>query len=142
MTSIILQNSAVAQPNPTKNPSNIFVVDFEFSHIGCVSQDLGQCFAELWLIHYFLSVPAAAEIITAIAEGYCSERVGGKSEVLAFQVAMHMGIHLANWPWRSGTWKESPLLPECIQFGDQLLLRGHKGDREWFKDGPLDAMSP
>ena len=120
----------------------MFIVDFEFSHLGCVSQDLGQCFAELWLIHHFLFVAAAAELITAIAEGYYSERTGGKSDALAFKVAMDMGIHLVNWPWRVGDWRDSPLLPDCIKFGDQLLLRGHKGDREWFRGGPLDAMFP
>lgn len=139
--SILLKDGPLASWSTT-NPCDVFIVDFEFSHIGNVAQDLGQCFAELYLICYFRDVAAAGQLISSIAEGYCASQAGGKSDGLGFQVAMHFGIHLANWPWRVGRWKESPLLPAYIEFGDQCLLRGYRRDREWFRDGVLDALFP
>lgn len=121
--------------------NEIFVVDFELSQLGDPSQDLGQCFAELYLLYHFRNLKSAWQIICSLAEGYVTGRSGGKNDDLGFAVAMHMGIHLIVLSWRVGGWdKGREKMTACVRFGNDCLVKGWRRERQWFKGGCLDGL--
>ena len=136
LSSILLKN----QPPQPETVTDIFIVDFELSHIGHRSQDLGQCFAELYNLYHFKNHASALKIISGLCEGYKTGPVT-PSDDFAFQVAMNFGIHLLVFPHNVGLGtKEDPEIIECSRFGNDLLVRGWRGDREWFRGGVMDAL--
>jgi thiamine kinase-like enzyme len=113
----------------------ILVIDWELSQIGSRAFDLGQCFAELYLLAHFRSIEAGSQLISAFMAGY-----GPIDEDLAFRIALHFGTHLIVWPCRVPGWGEGEIMEKCIEKGRDYVQRAYTKDIEFFRDGVLDKV--
>ena len=102
-------------------PTDVFVVDFEFCHIGSRAQDLGQCFAELYMSCRGDSDAAAMKTIAAIVEGYAPDNQTPNDQHFLTEAIMHMGIHLAVFPWNIGK-PRNKKMEEIVAYGNELLV--------------------
>jgi hypothetical protein len=105
------------------------------SQISSRAFDLGQCFAELYLLTHFRSVEAGAQCISAFMAGY-----GPIDEDLAFRIALHFGTHLLVWPCRVGGWGEGEIMEKCIEMGRDYCEHAYKKDIEFFRRGVLAKL--
>jgi len=74
------------------NPLNIYVVDWEFAQFSLPAFDIGQMVAELYMLDHYKSISAGVWLITGFMEGY-----GEIEKNLAYQVAIHAGVHIIVW---------------------------------------------
>jgi hypothetical protein len=105
------------------------------SHIGSPAFDLGQCFAELYLLKHFRSIEASTHLISAFMDGY-----GKLDDEMAFRVALHFGVHLIVWPCRVPGWGEGEIIEKCVAFGRDCCTHAWKRERQWFKGSVLDKV--
>lgn len=137
-SSLIKYNSVLLHDGPLppkKIPLDLFVIDWELSHIGCLAFDLGQMFAELYLLTHFRSMPAGTGIISAFMTGY-----GELDDDMAFRVALHFGVHLVVWPPRVPGWGKGEIMERCVEFGRDCCINAWNEDKEWFRGGALDSI--
>lgn len=107
----------------------VFVVDLEFCHIGSRAQDLGQCFAELYMSCGGARDAAAMKTIAAIAEGYAPGDPTSSDRHVLREAIMHMGIHLAVFPWNIGK-PRNKKVEETVAYGNKLLVSAWQGMTE------------
>lgn len=116
-------------------PLKLVVIDWELSQLSSRAFDLGQCFAELFLLKHFRSIQAGSDMISAFMTGY-----GSLNEDMAFRVALHFGVHLIVWPCRVQGWGEGAIMEKCVEFGRDCCEHAWKKDKEWFRGGALGAL--
>jgi hypothetical protein len=130
--SFLLHDSPIP---PESEPLKIVVIDWEMSQVSSRAFDLGQCFAELYLLTHFRSVEAGSQCISVFMAGY-----GPVEEDLAFRVALHFGTHLLVWPCRVGGWGEGEIMEKCVKMGRDYCKHAYEKDKEFFKGGVLDKV--
>ena len=106
--------------------TDVFIVDFEFCHVGSHAQDLGQCFAELYMSCNGDGNTAAMMAIAAIAEGYAPGNQTASDRRLLLEAAMHTGIHLAVFSWNIGKPRDKQT-EKTVAYGNELLIRTWRG---------------
>lgn len=131
-----------AQPAGADKKTDIFMLDFEVSQLGNPAQDLAQCLGELYMVHHFFHAAAPLHVMRGVAEAYLApgSQTVNRDEV-AFQTAMHFGVHIVTIPWRYG-WPttEEGVMEGCVAFGNQCLLKAVERERAWFEEGVLGFL--
>ncbi|KAI9743854.1 MAG: hypothetical protein M1818_002588 [Claussenomyces sp. TS43310] len=113
--------------------SDLLIIDFELAHLGSQAFDIGQCFAELYMLTHFRNVAAGVQLIAAFMEGY-----GSIDRDLACRAALHFGVHLVVWSHRiTPAWGEGETMESCVRFGLDCITHAWARDVEWFKGGVL-----
>jgi hypothetical protein len=155
-----------AQLEEKDKKTDIFMLDFEVSQLGSPAQDLAQCLGELYLVHHFFHSVSPLHVMRGVASAYLSPsqtpnapapglhtidtelansgkggQEEGDKEELAFQTAMHFGVHIVTIPWRYG-WPtdEEGCMEKCVAFGNQCLLKAVERERGWFEEGVLGFL--
>jgi hypothetical protein len=113
----------------------LLVIDFELSHVSSLAFDLGQAFAELYLLSHFRNISAGKDMISAFMAGY-----GKLDDDMALRVALHFGVHLIVCPCRVPGWGEAEIMEKCVEFGRDCCTHAWAGDKEWFRGGVLDKV--
>ena len=114
----------------------VFILDFEVSQHGSRAQDLAQCLAELWMVHHFYGAEAPLHVMQGFVDAYFVANSDVPATQLAFQIAIHFGVHIVVIPTRYG-WPKGERLDECVRIGNGCLVKGYAQEKEWFSDGPL-----
>lgn len=141
----MLPNSILLRDAPLRDaaftvsdPVRLLVVDWELCHLATPSQDLGQCFAELYLPSHFRGVDAGVYMIEAFLEAY-----GKMADEEAYEVALRFGVHLVVWPCRQGEndqWGTKEQLVRCVEVGRDFARNAWEKNREWFRGGVLEKL--
>ncbi|PYH77204.1 hypothetical protein BO82DRAFT_345428 [Aspergillus uvarum CBS 121591] len=114
---------------------SLSIIDWETSQLGSVAIDLGQMFAELYVLAHFQFVTVASRMISPFMVGY-----GPLNDELAFRVALEFGIHLVLWPCREPCIRDDPLVTRCVGLGKDMIVHAEEKDKLWFRDGVLDSI--
>lgn len=81
--------------NPKPNPQ-LYIIDFEFAHIGHRATDLGQIIGDLLEKSYMsrddLTQSNCEALLESFVKGY-----GAMDENLAYRIVVHAGVHMINW---------------------------------------------
>jgi hypothetical protein len=130
--SILLRDGTIPSPGEALT---LLVIDWEFSQIGHQAFDLGQLFAELYLLTHFRSIDAGVQIISSFMAKY-----GRLDDDTAFRVAIHFGVHLIVWPCRAPGWGEGDILERCVRLGREFCENAWELNREYFRNGVLHSV--
>lgn len=103
----------------------MFIIDWELSHLGSVAFDIGQMLAELYELKLFKDIDAGAWLMEAFVKGY-----GKIEEAVAFEIAIHMGVHLIVWGSRVEGWGTKKQIERVVEVGRNWVLAGWAQDRE------------
>eukprot|EP01117_Protostelium_nocturnum_P013428 TRINITY_DN5008_c0_g1_i1.p1 TRINITY_DN5008_c0_g1~~TRINITY_DN5008_c0_g1_i1.p1 ORF type:complete len:340 (+),score=115.75 TRINITY_DN5008_c0_g1_i1:278-1297(+) len=106
----------------------IYVVDWEMMRTGPYGIELGQLYAECFLLHFFKGVDV--KFANAMVQSY---PLFLKDHEVQRMVAMQAGFHLFTWvPMASWGGKEET--EECAKLGAKIALEGWKGNRKWIEE--------
>lgn len=134
--SILLPNKPLPAPD---QPLEMFVIDWELSHIGSQSLDLGQMFGDLYETTYIKGIDAALWLIESIMGGY-----GPVEDAVAFRVAIQIGAHLVCWGTRkaAGATVEGAVSQKegVATVGRDFMLKGWEKDRRFFEGTALKYL--
>ncbi|EED19069.1 conserved hypothetical protein [Talaromyces stipitatus ATCC 10500] len=109
---------------------SLFIIDWEMAQLGMRALDLGQVLAELYKVKHFKNNDGGVWIMEGLMEKYPL-----LNETQAFQIAVHMGVHLVCWSAVAGvTWGTARQIEGAINIGRDLITKGWEKDREWFLD--------
>ena len=125
--SILLPNS----PFPKATESlNVFIIDWELSHLGPIAFDLGQMFAELFELKHFRDIDAGVWLIESFTEGY-----GKIEKELAFKTAFQVccGSRVQGW----GTMEQ---VESVVGIGRDWFVKGWEKDADYFEGTPLKTL--
>ncbi|PYH60674.1 uncharacterized protein BO96DRAFT_463077 [Aspergillus niger CBS 101883] len=106
----------------------IFIIDWELCHCGARALDLGQMFAELYLLKHFKDIDAATWII----QGFMKEYQGLDDET-AFRVLIHVGVHFIAWAPLIPNWGTSQQVEDAVRLGRDIVTKAWEKDRSWFE---------
>jgi Ser/Thr protein kinase RdoA (MazF antagonist) len=127
------------EPLSATKDTGIFILDFEVSQHGSRAQDLAQCLAELWMVHHFYGAEAPLQVMHGFVKAYFAANTDIPLIELAFQIAIHFGVHIVVVPTRYD-WPKDERLVECVKIGNGALINGYEKNREWFRNGQLDFL--
>lgn len=116
-------------------PIPLTILDWEVSSPGPISNDLGQLFAELYLLTHFRDIKAGSQIISSFMQGY-----GRVDHDSAARIAIQFGTHLVVWPCRVPGWGEGEIMKNCVKLGAEYIKRAEDGDIDWFRGGVLHSV--
>lgn len=140
MNSILVSNSGWKCSATTKDPNEIFIIDWELSQRGHRSYDVGQLIGDMYERKVYRNRDAAVGVIRGIIEGY-----GPMAEDMAFRVAIYVGVHLIVW-YRRGPKNGPPkTIPEEVimtglKLGRDLVIKGWQKDKAFFQDTLLASL--
>lgn len=124
------------EPMPsTSEPLSLMVIDWEMAHLSNYSYDLGQLFAELFLLKHFRGIEASQWLISSFMKGY-----GEVDEELGFEIASLFGTHLIVWGSRVPGWGDKSAVEDCVKIGNEFVKHAFWKDIEWFRGGPLSSV--
>lgn len=127
------------EPLSPAKTSDIFILDFEVSQHGSRAQDIAQCLAELWMVHHFYGARAPVDVMHGLVSAYFLANTDVSVRELAFQIAIHFGVHIVVIPSRYG-WPKGEKLEECVRFGNGCLLNGYAKHEQWFMSNSLSFL--
>jgi hypothetical protein len=142
----------------------MYIIDWELSHLSSISFDLGQMFAEvsysclqsehlngcwhfrawasanpnitqLFELKYFKDIDAGVWLIDGFMQGY-----GAIKEDLAFKTAIHVGTHLICWGSRVAGWGTEEQVKNLVKIGRDFVVRGWEKDRGFFEGTILKCL--
>ncbi|KAK3319394.1 kinase-like domain-containing protein [Apodospora peruviana] len=123
----------------------IMIIDWELSQFGHRAYDLGQMIGDLYERKYFNGAAEGAQsAIRGFVEGFAE--AGQLSDVFAFRVAIHAGVHLINWYRRRP--KSAPILfsaeqiTAALTMGKNFVRKGWERDRHWFEGTEIVGLFP
>lgn len=139
-TSVLLHDSPL--PRGT-DPVKIMVVDWEVATVGPRAYDLGQLFAELYLLTHFRRVEEGAAMIESFMGGYGPIDTG-----IALRAAIHFGMHFLAWTCKIPNWadektdpgKDEKIMDQLVKFGRDVMEAAYRGDIEYFRGGVLHPL--
>ncbi|KAF4627319.1 hypothetical protein G7Y89_g10841 [Cudoniella acicularis] len=116
------------------HPLNVYIIDWELSHLSHPAFDLGQMFAELYELKHFKDIDAGVWLIESFLRGY-----GKLSLEMASKTAVHVGAHLVCWGSRVQGWGTKEQVEGVVEIGREFVRKGWEEDVEWFEGGPLES---
>lgn len=116
-------------------PLQLFIIDWELSHISSIAFDLGQMFAELFELKHFKDIDAGVWLIEEFMEGY-----GKIDEKPAYRIAIHVGAHLICWGSRVQGWGSKEQVEKVVEIGRDFVVNGWEKDREFFDGTALKGL--
>ena len=119
----------------THEMRSVFVLDWELSHISSFIFDLGQMFAELYLLRHFRGSQPIFTILGSFLAAY-----GSILTQDCFNIMLHCGTHLVVWPWRVSGWGNKEQIDRCILFGSEIIQNAYDRNVQWFKAGIFSAL--
>ncbi|KFX92520.1 hypothetical protein V490_05338 [Pseudogymnoascus sp. VKM F-3557] len=111
---------------------DLFVVDWELTQVAHPACDLGQMFAELFLLKHFRNIDAALYFLSSFMRGY-----GSIDDEFAYRVAIQFGVHLIVWPCRVTGWGEKEEIQKVVEIGRDFIEHAWRKNKAWFKGGVL-----
>ena len=130
--SVLIRNGL---PSATKSAADLFIVDWELSHIGARALDLGQMIAELYETKLFKNVDGGLWIIDGFSKGY-----GSLTDEMALRTAIHVGVHLICWGSRVPGWGSQEQIEEVVKAGRDIIVHAWMKDKQWFVGGSLGCL--
>ncbi|PWY79817.1 phosphotransferase enzyme family protein [Aspergillus eucalypticola CBS 122712] len=106
----------------------LFIIDWELCHCGARALDLGQMFAELYLLKHFKDIDAATWIIQGFMKGYQE-----LDDETAFRVLIHVGVHFIAWAPLIPGWGTSQQIEDAVRLGRDIVTKAWEKDRSWFE---------
>lgn len=119
----------------SKDPSPVFVVDWEMCQLGVRPLDLGQMIAEMYELFLYKDIRAALWLIEGFATGY-----GFVDDDFAFRVAVHVGAHLIGFGTSVPGWGSKEAIERVCNAGQDLISHSWGKDRAWFEDHDLSPL--
>lgn len=117
----------------------LYVIDWELVQYGHRAIDIGGMLGDLYERKHFRGVDAAVEIMHGFIAGY--GRMDGE---LAYETAIHAGVHIICWYRRRNVDAPLPYPLEdvlaLLTVGRDLVLKGWERDREWLKTSILGPL--
>ncbi|KAI5238886.1 hypothetical protein E4T43_07106 [Aureobasidium subglaciale] len=113
----------------------VFVIDWELCQVSSQALDLGQMFAELFELKHFKDIDAGTWLIEAFIGGY-----GEIDEELAFETAVHLGVHLICWGSRVQGWGSKEHIERIVEVGKDFVVEGWGKNEAFFREGPLKCL--
>ena len=83
----------------TQEMLSVFVLDWKLCHVSSFVFDLGQMFAELYLLRHFRGLQSISTILSSFLAAY-----GWISADDCLNIMIHCGTHLIFRPWRVSGW--------------------------------------
>lgn len=130
--SILLPDAPIVSEDA---PLELYVIDWELSHVSSIAFDLGQMFAEIFELKHFKDLDAGIWLIEAFMAGY-----GKLDEELALKTAIHTGTHLICWGSRVSGWGNKEQVEAVVEIGRDFIIKGWNKDRQWFQSSPLKSL--
>ncbi|PYI04232.1 hypothetical protein BO78DRAFT_174603 [Aspergillus sclerotiicarbonarius CBS 121057] len=121
---VLIPRAALEQPSHIP----LFIIDWELCHCGARALDLGQMFAELYMLKHFKHIEAGAWIIQGFMEGY-----QGLDDEMAFRALTHAGVHFIAWGPLIAGWGTPQQVEELVRLGRDLVIKAWEKDRSWFE---------
>jgi hypothetical protein len=121
----------------TKNALSLAVLDWELCHVSSPIFDIGQMFAELYLLYHFRQRQCIAGIVKSFVDSY--RQINPLHETDAFDIMLQCGVHLIVWPWRAG-WERGAVMDNCITFGRDVLQHAYENNASWFSNGIFGSL--
>ncbi|OJI82397.1 hypothetical protein ASPTUDRAFT_192642 [Aspergillus tubingensis CBS 134.48] len=121
---VLIPKTALDQPNHLP----LFIIDWELCHCGARALDLGQMFAELYLLKHFKNIDAATWIIQGFMKGYQD-----LDDETAFRVLIHVGVHFIAWAPLIPGWGTSQQVEDAVRLGRDIVTKAWEKDRSWFE---------
>ncbi|GLA56593.1 hypothetical protein AtubIFM54640_000249 [Aspergillus tubingensis] len=121
---VLIPKTALEQPNHLP----LFIIDWELCHCGARALDLGQMFAELYLLKHFKDIDAATWIIQGFMKGYQD-----LDDETAFRVLIHVGVHFIAWAPLIPGWGTSQQVEDAVRLGRDIVTKAWEKDRSWFE---------
>lgn len=136
----ILIGSTGWRESPLQGRNNeLFIIDWEFSHFGHRSCDLGQIIGDLYERKIYSNFDTAISIMRGVIDGY-----GTLSDEMAFRTAIYVGVHLITWYNRRPQKVLNATPPDVIvaglTIGRDFVLKGWAKDRDFFRDSALASL--
>ncbi|KAH8801684.1 kinase-like domain-containing protein [Xylogone sp. PMI_703] len=123
-------------PIPSEDtPLEIYVIDWELSHVSSLAFDLGQMFAEIYELKHFKDIDAGVWLIESFMEGY-----GKIDDDLAFKTAIHVGTHLICFGSRVAGWGSKEQVEAVVETGRDFIVRARNKDKYWFSNTALRSL--
>ncbi|KAH6622023.1 kinase-like domain-containing protein [Boeremia exigua] len=115
----------------------LYVIDFEFGHIGHRATDLGQMIGDLLEKSYINpSTRTDCEtMITAFVRGY-----GTLSTNMANRVVIHAGVHIINWCSRHPGAELKAQVKELVHKAIRMIVIAWQGDKARFDGEVLGCL--
>ncbi|OAA56860.1 Protein kinase-like domain protein [Cordyceps fumosorosea ARSEF 2679] len=136
---ILVPSSILTPCGVEGNDKRVAIIDWESCQFGPRAFDIGGMLGDMCERNHFKGVRAALSAMEGFIAGY-----GPVSDTLAFRVAMHAGIFLITWYNRRSPGSPLPaplqVAREAMALGVQLIVRGWKQDREWFKQSIIASL--
>ncbi|RAL04967.1 uncharacterized protein BO80DRAFT_490598 [Aspergillus ibericus CBS 121593] len=120
---VLISQTALEQPSHTP----LFIIDWELCHCGPRALDLGQMFAELYMLKHFKHIETGAWIIQGFMEGYQS-----LDDEMAFRVLIHVGVHFIAWGPLIAGWGTPRQVEDVVRLGRDLITKAWEKDKSWF----------
>ncbi|KAJ5729876.1 Aminoglycoside phosphotransferase [Penicillium malachiteum] len=124
-----------SNPQVEQTETKIFAIDWELTHIGHRSSDLGQMIAELYETKLFKGVEHGLWIIEGFLKGY-----GPLSDEMAFRTAIHIGVHLICWGSRVSGWGSEAQVQGVVEIGRNLVVQAWTKNKAWFEEDPMGCL--
>ncbi|GKZ22755.1 hypothetical protein AbraCBS73388_008925 [Aspergillus brasiliensis] len=121
---VLIPKTAVEQPDHLP----LFIIDWELCHCGARALDLGQMFAELYMLKHFKNIDAGTWIIQGIVDGY-----QGLDDEMAFRVLIHVGVHFIAWGPLIPGWGTSEQVEDVVCLGRDMVTKAWGKDKSWFE---------
>ncbi|KAJ5640644.1 Aminoglycoside phosphotransferase [Penicillium herquei] len=128
---VLISSNPLLEQAETK----IFAIDWELTHIGHRSSDLGQMIAELYETKLFKGVDHGLWIIEGFLKGY-----GPLSDEMAFRTAIHAGVHLICWGSRVSGWGDEQQVQNVVEIGRNLVVQAWTKNKAWFEQDPMGCL--
>lgn len=140
-----MRSGSVEGCSITHGKHELYIIDWEFAQISHPAHDLGQFIGDLYERWHFLEAAARSDLSKSLCLSMVKEFVKGYgriSDVAAFRVAFHAGVRLLNWSRRGRPVVPRRTVAEAMSFGREVILRGVKRDKSWFKSSALSCLFP
>ncbi|PWY78442.1 phosphotransferase enzyme family protein [Aspergillus sclerotioniger CBS 115572] len=121
---VLIPQAALEQPSHIP----LFIIDWELCHCGARALDLGQMFAELYMLKHFKDIEAGAWIIQGFMEEY-----QGLDDEMAFRALIHVGVHFIAWGPLIAGWGTPQQVEDVVRLGRDLVTKAWEKDRGWFE---------
>lgn len=103
----------------------MFIIDWELSHLSSIAFDIGQMLAELYELKLFKDIDAGTWLMESFMLGY-----GKIDDELAFDIAIHMGVHLIVWGSRVEGWGTKEQIERVVEVGRNWVVAGWARDKK------------
>lgn len=137
--SILIDNAGWREPPLLGRTNELFVIDWEFSHFGHHSCDLGQIVGDLYERKIYGNFDTAISIMKGVIDGY-----GTLSDEMAFRTAIYVGAHLITCynrrPRKALNVTPPDVIVAGLTIGIDFMLKGWAKDRDFFRDSALASL--